>query len=60
MNYKLYQIDLEKDTERYAFMGQEFLDELGCAFRRRESFIPLPMRATVLTLTRRNYFICSM
>ena len=32
MNYKLYQIDLEKDTERYAFMGQEFLDELGLCF----------------------------
>lgn len=32
MNYKLYQIDLDKDTERYAFMGQEFLDELGLRF----------------------------
>lgn len=32
MNYKLYQIDLEKDTERYAFLGQEFLDELGLCF----------------------------
>lgn len=32
MNYKLYQIDLENDTERYAFMGQEFLDELGLRF----------------------------
>ena len=57
MNYKLYQIDLEKDTERYAFMGQEFLDELGLCFPPPRELYSLTY---VLTLTRRNYFICSM
>ena len=44
MNYKLYQIDLEKDTERYAFLGQEFLDELGLCFPPPHLKKPVPGR----------------